>query len=1009
MATETTTEVVLIDFQTDFTQLESATDVLARTGQIDKKLADQFKRTNTEIQNQQKAINNTAKAMQDASKKEVISIEQVRAEIEAFVNDFIQGFQEGVIEELKNAGIEFDEFGKVVINNTEKITKESSGLKQELAGITKRMQELKLAGNETSDEFVTLANRAGQIRDAMGDVSKEINRFASDTKTIDGLIDAATGVAGAFSVAQGVAGAFGDAGEDLQEVLLKVNSALAILQGLQQVGNLLTKDSAAVTTINTIAQQGYNLAIGQSIGLLKAFRIALALTGIGAVIIGITFLVQWLNRSSDAIEANTKALQKLNDEFERDAKNLDESVDNIKRATAERVAALQTQGATEKQLRAETLNGLKEELQGVFELQQGYREQRDAAEQVLIDVARGNRKFNKEEVEAAEAVVQKFDEFTKRRKDLSTELRVKTQEDLQQTKKEELQSIADSLEARLSAARKNSSEELALNKQLARARAAVELNEAGQNLQQRLLIEANLQKQLRQLDLEFAKVRQQDRISALQVQLIAEQGAREQISIRTTQQEIDLQKRIIQESARLELLEEGLTANQKLAIQKKALADQAALQRDFDQQTTQQTLEDFISRNNKELANVKLTSKEKLALNEENLIAQAAIEIEANKGAADKIKEIEAKRDADIKALRLQNIQETLNRELELEAARTGALRRGQERVLSSERSTLKQRIAAINQLAVLDIAAINAKQDALEKELQQGLISQEDYLVEYEKLKDEELAVTERTELAKRDITRKTNEELFALAIQISGQIADIAQQAGEQRLEAQQAQIDQARQQIDALLEAGAITEKEAERRRKQQDIEERRLRRLQAQREKDFAVFKALLAIPQAYLTGLAQGGPILAAIYAGLAAAQAIVIATKQPPKFGGGKKDKYEGPAEIGETGGELWQTDNGIYYVPKRTFVWMGKDDKVFNPQETTRMLEKQTLQIENIKPTEKVAFNSFNIDYEKLGKAVGKNIPQIGFDFNEHGFMQWQKGQTSFDKYLDKRRSYGL
>jgi hypothetical protein len=1005
--TPVTTETVLVNFTTDTTEIESATDMLLRSGKIDAQLAAQFKRTNTELSNRQKAVNNTAKAIQDATKKEIVSIEQVHAYMESFIADFVAGFQEGIVEELKNAGIEFDEFGKIVNNNTDKADKKTGSLRGQLKKMREEMAQLKLDGKDTTEEYDRLAAQVGRVEDALGDAARESKQFASDTAKIDALIDVATGVAGGFAVAQGAAALFGDESEELQETLLKVNAAMAVLQGLQQIGNLLQKESAAVVTLNTLAQKAYNLVVGESIGLLKAFRIALALTGIGVFIVGITFLVEWLGKSSAAIKQNIKDLQQLSDEIERDVNNLNRFTSEIQRASEERVAALTAQGATQKEIRAEQLNGLKEEQNGVFELEQSYRSQAMAARELLEDVANRRREFNSEEVEAAEEVVKKYEELTERRKQLSTELRVQSIQNVQETRKEELQAIADSAEARLAGARKNTAQELALAKQAARARAAVELNEAGQNLQQRLLIEANLQKQLRELDLNFSKVRQEDRIAGLEASLLAEQRASRAINARITQDEIDIQKRIIQERARLELLQEGLTANQRLQIQQQALNDQAELQRNFNQQTRQEALEDFISTNNAQLQQVDITNAEKLRLSEENIIAQAEIEIEAAQGLSDKIKEITAKRDADIRALRLANIQETLNRELELETARTGVLRRAQERIVANERIGLQARIAGINQLAALDIAAINARQDANDRSFELELISYEKWLLEYEKLTDEENAITEAAELKKRELYRQTQEEQIGIAINVAGQILDIIQQAGQQQLEAQQQQLDAQRNEIDELLEAGAITEREAERRQKRLDIEEKRLRRQQAQREKDFATFKALLAIPQAFLQGLVQGGPILGAIYAGIAAAQAILIASRQVPKFGKGKNNDYEGPAELGETGPELWVNETGMHYVPKRTIVWVNKNDKVFNPAQTRAMLDKPPLRIERITEGNTAVTQNISIDYDKLGAAVGRNIPQTGLNIDKDGITQWVQGANSLTKYLDIRRSY--
>ncbi len=1006
---EQTTEVVFIDFKTDLSDLQTATEILQKTGQIDQKTADSFKKSNAEIQKRTQIVNNAAKATATASKQTVVSIEEVHAIVNKMLQDFIEGMALGVKDALEEAGFEFDEFGQIIQKGGKAIKKETNVLKAELGDINRRLAEMKLRGEENTQEFIDLAKRGGQLKDAIADAGKEVTRFASDTKNIDGLIDLATGVAGAFSVAQGAAALFGEEGDALQETLLKVNSAMAILQGLQATVNLIQKDSAAITTLNAAAQQGYNFVIGESIGLLKAFRIALALTGIGAVIIGLTLLVQWLNKSNKEIEANTKALQKLSAEMEHDTDVLDEYVGEIQRASEERTAALRAQGATQKEIRAEQLKALKEEQNGVFELEQSYRSQAAAAEETLRQVALGNRKFTQEEVDAAEAVVNFFKQITQRRKELSSQLRIQSIADAQETKKEELEAIADGLEARLASARKNSAQELALAKQAARARADIELLEAGQNAEQVALIRANLNKKIRELDLEFQRVRQQDRIAGLEAQLAAEQKVSRDASERIGQDEIDIQKKLIQEKARLDLMQEGLTANQRLSIIQQSLAAQAELQRDFNQTVSRETLEDLISRNNAQLQLVSLSNDERLRLTEENIIAQAEIEIEAAHGLSDKIKEIEAKRNADLLAARRAAIEQQLQYDLDLATAREGVLRRTQERILSNERSTYKQRVAAINQLAALDIEAINKKQDALEDQLKQGLISQQDYNLRYAQLLDEELAATAQAEQAKSDLRRRHDSQRIAIALDVTRQLLDIVEQAGQQELEHQQQIIDAQRQEVQDLLDTGAITEKEAERRQKKLDLEERRLKQQQAKREKEFATFKAILAIPQAYLQGLVQGGPILGAIYAALAAAQAILIAAKQPPKFAVGKKHLYEGPAEIGHGGGELWQTDSGMYYAKKPTIVWTKRSDKVFSPTETQRMLEQPGLQATDYSNvTNNNGYSqTLSIDYERLGVEVGKNIPKVGFNIDADGVTAWASGKNSFSRYLGQRRNY--
>jgi hypothetical protein len=416
-------------------------------------------------------------------------------------------------------------------------------------------------------------------------------------------------------------------------------------------------------------------------------------------------------------------------------------------------------------------------------------------------------------------------------------------------------------------------------------------------------------------------------------------------------------------------------------------------------------IEDLISRNNAQLSNIKLSDKERLSIQEENLIAQAQIEINANKGLVDKIKEIRGKLDDDLRALRLASLQKQLNDELSLEASRTGVIRRASERIISDERKTLNFRITAINQIAALDIASINSKEDALDESLRKGLISQQDYNVQYAALKDDELKVTEEAELKKRLLHKQTQQETIQFAFDTASQLLSIIQQFGQQQTEAEQIKIDSQRKEIEELREAGAITEREATARQKKLDLEEAKIKRRQAERDKAIALFQAIINTASAVARALATGGPVLAAIVGALGAAQIALIASKPIPKFAKGKKDRYEGPGEIGESGMELMQHDGQLYLAKKKTLVWLGKDDKVYNPTETKEMLmpavDKQLMQWQA--PVQKQP-DAKEIASE-LVKAL-KKMPGTNVNIDEHGLKVWVQEGQSRKNYMDKRYS---
>lgn len=1005
-----TTETVFVEFVVDDTQIESAQETLQRTGQVDKQAAAQFKATNAELARRQQTISDLNKQLKDTQAQNAKSIADMESRMEQFITDFVSGFSEGIVDTLKEAGFEFDEFGKIINKNNSNSIKSTTSLKAQLRQMVQTLAEMKARGQDNTQEYLDMAKAAGELQDTISDARQEVRNFSSDTKTIDGAIQSVQGLAGAFAVAQGAIGLFTDDNEQLQEVMLKVNSALAILQGLQTIGNVLQKESAAATFLQTVAQKAYNVVVGESIGLMAVLRVAFATTGIGAVVLGLTALVIWLKSSSAATKQLIKDITAFNDTIEAQTADINKELEQNSRIQAEIAADAKRNGAQQSELTRLEIDDLISTRDALRAVEEENRQRALVAQQTIDKMRTGEIAFNQVLYDEALKGIQNFTNLQKQREDTASQIRIKTIEHEKEAEQERLQAVIDGAEGRLAVARKNSAADFALQKEAARASADLEIFNAKGNNEKILAVRRQLQAQLRDIDREAATVRQQDAVTRAELDAEKIAAASRDISERGNQEEIDAQKRVIAEKARLDLLAAGLTEEQKTAIRQRALDAQLQLQKDFNKQSAEDAINDQISLNNAQLTQLNISAKERLELTENNILLAAQLEIDAAHGQADKIKGIQAKRDEDIRNARLQSIEKELADELALDAAQNGALVRSNERLVNNQLASLSKRKTAIDSLTNIQLEALAKQEQALEDELKKGLISQEDYNIKYAKLIDDQVAAVDAGEQKKQQLQKETFQKNFQFATDTAQQVLQLVSDFGQQQTDAEQQRIDAQRKQVDDLKEAGAITEKEAAARQKRLDAEENALKRKQAQRDKNIALFQAIINAAAATVKALLEGGPVFAAIVAALGAAQVALIASKPIPKFGKGKQPgQYEGPAEIGETGPELWQHNGETFLAKKSSIVWVGKQDRVFTPKETSAIMNNMQPYI--VKDAETKQYhsvsNSVSIDYEKLGNTIAKNIPQVGLNIDEKGMYLWVEKGNSFAKYLDNRRGF--
>lgn len=183
----------------------------------------------------------------------------------------------------------------------------------------------------TSKEAIEAAKRAGQLKDQIGDAKALTDAFNPDAK-FKALSSSLAGVAGGFAALQGAQALFGGQSKEVEQTLLKVQSAMAISQGLQTIGESVDsfKQLSAVAKSYTIVQK--IVTAGQWL-----WNAALAANPIGALVVVIAALiaagvalVNYFRESSAenakntaAVEANKKALDNQTKSLEKNASSFD--------------------------------------------------------------------------------------------------------------------------------------------------------------------------------------------------------------------------------------------------------------------------------------------------------------------------------------------------------------------------------------------------------------------------------------------------------------------------------------------------------------------------------------------------------------------------------------------------------------------------------------------------------------------------------------------------------------
>ncbi|MES2004343.1 MAG: hypothetical protein V4450_07465 [Bacteroidota bacterium] len=162
---------------------------------------------------------------------------------------------------------------KLLTTITESLNKSFSSTKQELRAFTEASKQMGSQFGMADERFQAFVAAVGERKDELDDIQATINFQASDTKYLDGVLNAVQGLAGGYAAASAGVALLGDDSEELQKQMAKMQALLTLITGLQQFLNAIQSESGAI-----------QVGLAAKTALLNAAReVNLVLTGQAAV------------------------------------------------------------------------------------------------------------------------------------------------------------------------------------------------------------------------------------------------------------------------------------------------------------------------------------------------------------------------------------------------------------------------------------------------------------------------------------------------------------------------------------------------------------------------------------------------------------------------------------------------------------------------------------------------------------------------------------------------------
>lgn len=223
-----------------------------------------------------------------------------------------------------------DKLALQITTDTSQTEKSIGSIRTELRQATQDAVALARKFGDFSPEALGAAQKVANLKDEIGDLKSRIDSLNPDRK-FQAFSQSLQGVAGGFAGLQGAIGLFGTESKDLEKQLLKVQSALALSEGL----NAILESKDAFKNMGNVAVKAF-----------QSIKTAIGSTGIGLLVVALGTIYAYWDDIKGAVSGVSEEQKKLNRDS---AKGLETEKDKLT-AVSSQDNILKLQGKSEKDI-----------------------------------------------------------------------------------------------------------------------------------------------------------------------------------------------------------------------------------------------------------------------------------------------------------------------------------------------------------------------------------------------------------------------------------------------------------------------------------------------------------------------------------------------------------------------------------------------------------------------------------------------------------------------------------